>query len=88
MTCDEIESCLKDLFSSFDFDEFRDASNLLNDIKTEIPRYIAQLHSTPNSFWSNVEGAADYDKKLERKARANPQEYSGRSWIGRMTVLK
>jgi hypothetical protein len=77
MNATEIEDCLRDLFKAFDFDEFRKASDLLNDCFEEVPVYVAKLRSTPESFWSEVEGAAEYDKQLEKKAQRDPEKYGG-----------
>jgi hypothetical protein len=57
MLCNEMEEqCVEDFLSSFDFYEFREASNLLNDLKEEFPKYKALLLATDDSFWSHVDG--------------------------------
>lgn len=75
-----VQDCLRDLFEAFDFDEFRNASGLLNDCFVEIPKYLAKLHSTPEPFWSEVEGAEEYDKTLEKKKQKDPENYGNRTW--------
>ena len=66
MTVTEITDCLRlrGMFEAFDFDEFRSANNLLSDCIAEIPKYLAKLRSTPETFWSEVEGAEEYDANL------------------------
>ena len=76
----EIKECLKDLFDALGFDEFRPERNLLSDLDGELEEYMALLHSTPDTFWSTVEGAEEYDKHLEELARKEPDKYNDRSW--------
>lgn len=80
MTVTEIKDCLRDMFEAFDFDEFRSANNLLADCIDEIPKYLAKLHSTPETFWSEVEGAEEYDAKLERQKQQDPEKHGNRTW--------
>ena len=76
----EMEMCIKDLFKTFDFDEFRDANDLFTDLKNEIGTYRALLEATTDSFWDRVDGAAEYDRKLAKLAAKNPAEYQGSTW--------
>eukprot|EP00986_Skeletonema_menzelii_P007907 scaffold3165_cov137-Skeletonema_menzelii.AAC.1 len=56
------------------------ANNLLIDCIEEIPKYLAKLHSTPETFCSEVEGAKEYDVKLERKKQQHPEKHGNHTW--------
>ena len=79
MDDEQMRDAIKDLFH-FGFDEFRPGNGIINDLLEEIPVYRAVLDSTDDSFWSKVEGAAEYDEDLRKKAEASPEKYSGRTW--------
>eukprot|EP00986_Skeletonema_menzelii_P008215 scaffold3408_cov154-Skeletonema_menzelii.AAC.1 len=56
------------------------ANNLLTDCIEEIPKYLAKLHSTPETIWSEVEGAKEYHTKLERKKQQDPEKHGNHTW--------
>ena len=53
---------------------------MLNDCIDEIPTYLAKLRSTPEAFWSELEGAKEYDEKLEKKKQQDPETHGNRTW--------
>ena len=46
----------------------------------EIPKYLAKLHSTPETFCSEVEGAKEYHTKLERKKQQDHEKHVNHTW--------
>lgn len=66
MTKEEMIDAINDL-KHFKFDEFRPGHGILDQMIAEIPDYVRVLHSTSESFWSLVEGAAEYDKAHQKK---------------------
>ena len=45
----------------------------------EILEYANLLKLTPRSFYDSVEGAAEYDEAIKKKAKKDPK-YVGRTW--------
>ena len=87
MDDEQMRDAIKDL-SHFGFDEFRPGNGIINDLLEEIPVYRAALDSTDESFWSKVEGAAEYDEDLRKKAEATSPEKSIMDVRDRMIKLK
>ncbi len=80
----QMRDAIKDL-ELFGFDEFRPNNGILKDLRAEIPVYCAVIAATEESFWSQVEGAAEYDAALEKKAEKDPAQYGGK--LGVRTAL-
>ena len=53
---------------------------MLIDCIDEIPKYLAKLHSTPETFCSEVEGVKEYHTKLERKKQQDPEKHGNHTW--------
>lgn len=70
----ELKEALNDL-SAYGFDEFRHAA--IHDIIAEIPTYHGIIASTSKSFWSEVDGAEQYDRK---KQEDDPEQYANHTW--------
>ena len=49
-------------------------------MKWELPKYFDVLAATPESLWSELEGAEAYDAKLQKKAKDNPGKFGGKTW--------
>ena len=79
MGMEEMTDAIKDL-SYFGFDEFRAGHGIIKDIIGEVPIYLAIIESTSTSFWSEVDGAEEYDAALKKKNDHNPEENMGRTW--------
>lgn len=65
MTVLELEESIIGL-REFGFDELRDKV-LIEDMRKEIPAYIAAIKTTHESFWSKVDGAKEYDDEAKKK---------------------
>ena len=81
MCLDQLVDAIRNL-CLFGFDEFRHGSPVVEDLIDELSSYRAVINSTPKSFWSEVEGAADYDVSLKKKAEKNPEKYGDSTWEG------
>merc|ERR1712087_77822 len=46
----------------------------------EIPVYLAVIESTPDTFWTSVEGAKEYDEMLKEKRAKDPEKWNGKTW--------
>ena len=71
MCSDQLVDAIRDL-SLFGYDDFRPSSGMIEDLIDELSLYRAVVKSSPKSFWSEVEGAADYDVSLKKKAEKDP----------------
>mmetsp|Transcript_24565 Transcript_24565/g.52935 ORF Transcript_24565/g.52935 Transcript_24565/m.52935 type:complete len:182 (-) Transcript_24565:801-1346(-) len=78
MTVEQIKDCIKDP-SHFGFDEFCEGYSIIQDLIDEIPHYMAVVSITDESFWSSVDGAAEYDAALVRKIEMYPENHSGKT---------
>lgn len=74
---EELKDALDGL-SCFGFDELRSAA--IKDLVEEILKYRAAIHSTSDSFWSEVEGAAKYDHDLAKKKEEHPGKFDHHTW--------
>ena len=74
-----MRDAIKDL-SLFGFDEFRPGNGIIKDLINGMAMYRGVMDATDESFWSEVEGASEYDAALRRKAAANPGKYDGHTW--------
>ena len=79
MCSDQLVNAIRDL-SLLGFDEFRHSSGVIKDLNDELSTYCAVVNSIPESFWSEVEGAAEYNVSLKKKAEKNPEKYGDSTW--------
>lgn len=73
----ELKEALNDL-SAYGFDELRPAA--IQDIIAEIPTYRGIIASTSKSFWSEVDGAEQYNRGLKKKQEDDPEQYANHTW--------
>ena len=64
----------------FGIAEFRPGCGILEDLVEELPVYHAIIDVTLQSFWSAVQGAANHDASLKKKAKKDPEKYGGSTW--------
>ena len=76
---EKIEDCIKDL-PHFGFDIFRKEHGILQDLIDKIPQYMAMLSSTDESFWSTVEGSAEYDVAQKKNFEIYPEKHYVNTW--------
>ena len=53
---------------------------MIEDLIDELSSYCVIVNSIPKSFWSDVEGAAEYDASLKKKAEKNLEKYGDSIW--------
>ena len=71
MCLDQLVDAIRDL-CIFRFDGFCHSSGMIEDAIDELSSCCAVINLTPNSFWSEVDGAAGYDASLKQKAEKDP----------------
>ena len=66
-----------------DFDPLTPSSSLW---RGEVHPNPIEMAPTPQAFWSELEGAKEYDETLEKKKQQDPETHGDRTW--RVTALK
>ena len=65
----------------FGFDEFWHGRGIIEDMEKELSKYRAVVAATPGSlWWSELEGAAAHDAKLQKQAEKNSEKYGSKIW--------
>ena len=65
----------------FGFDIFRSVGGIIDDMIEELDVYALKVAETDNEFWSNVEGAHEYDNSnVAKKAVEDQDKYASKTW--------
>ena len=81
MSQEQIKDTIKDL-KHFKFDEFCPKHGIIERLLREVPSYLAVIESTPESFWTTMEGAERYEMALQKKKQKDPSKYPAQhTWM-------
>ena len=75
----QMKDAIKDL-RKFQLDEFCPGHGILDSMAEEIPSYLPLIESTPDSFWTSVEGAKEYWEMLKEKRANDPEKWNEKTW--------